>query len=308
MAIKERDLSLNIGVFLHRDTPVASRVDYVACHRVMRAASKNYSYASTFLPADKRPHVEALYALMRVGDDRVDVSHEGFSSPLEAINNWEHLYWHAFETGSSPHPVMRAYLDTARTFDIPAEIMRPYFQAMRDDLTVTRFATFDDLLGYMDGSALPVGRAMTYILGTRKGASIEDALPGADALSIAMQLSNFWRDIGEDYHQIGRIYLPGEDMESFGVGEDDIAHKRITPRFVALLEYQIARTERYYQQAREAISLLASGQWAVMSGLGIYHAILPAIRRNGYDVFTQRARASSARKLGLAARAFWLTR
>jgi phytoene synthase len=308
MAVKERDLSLNIGVFRRRDTPVASRADYVACRRVMRAASKNYSYASTFLPADKRPHVEALYALMRVGDDRVDVSHEGFSSPLEAINNWEHLYWHAFETGSSPHPVMRAYLDTARTFDIPAEIMRPYFQAMRDDLTVTRFATFDDLLGYMDGSALPVGRAMTYLLGTRKGASIEDALPGADALSIAMQLSNFWRDIGEDYHQIGRIYLPGEDMESFGVGEDDIAHKRITPRFVALLEYQIARTERYYQQAREAISLLASGQWAVMSGLGIYHAILPAIRRNGYDVFTQRARANNARKLGLAARAFWLTR
>jgi 15-cis-phytoene synthase len=308
MAVKERDLSLNIGVFRRRDTPVASRMDYVACRHVMRSASKNYSYASTFLPADKRPHVEALYALMRVGDDRVDVSHEGFSSPLEAINNWEHLYWHAFETGSSPHPVMRAYLDTARTFDIPAEIMRPYFQAMRDDLTVTRFATFGDLLGYMDGSAVPVGRAMTYILGTRRGASIEDALPGADALSIAMQLSNFWRDIGEDYHQIGRIYLPGEDMESFGVGEDDIAHKRITPGFVALLEYQITRTERYYQQAREAISLLASGQWAVMSGLEIYQAILPAIHRNGYDIFTQRARANNARKLGLAARAFWLTR
>jgi phytoene synthase len=307
MAVKERDLSLNIGVFRLRKTPIANRADYAVCRRVMHAASKNYSYASTFLPAEKRPHVEALYALMRVGDDRVDVSHEGFASPLEAINNWEHLYWHAFETGTSPHPVMRAYLDTARAFDIPAEVMRPYFQAMRDDLTVTRFATFDDLLGYMDGSALPVGRAMTYLLGTRSGASIEDALPGADALSIAMQLSNFWRDIGEDYHQIGRIYLPGEDMESFGVGEDDIAHKRITPGFVALLEYQITRTERYYQQAREAISLLASGQWAVMSGLEIYHAILPAIRRNGYDVFTQRARASSAHKLGLAARAFWLT-
>jgi phytoene/squalene synthetase len=308
MAVKERDLSLNIGVFRRRDTRIASRADYAVCHRVMRAASKNYSYASTFLPADKRPHVEALYALMRVGDDRVDVSHEGFSSPLEAINEWEYLYWHAFETGDSHHPVMRAYLDTARTFDIPAEIMRPYFQAMRDDLTVTRFDTFDDLLGYMDGSAVPVGRAMTYLLGTRRGASIEDALLGADALSIAMQLSNFWRDIGEDYHQIGRIYLPGDDMESFGVSEDDIAHKRITPGFVALLEYQITRTERYYQQAREAITLLASGQWAVMSGLEIYHAILPAIRRNGYDVFTQRARTSHARKLGLAARAFWLTR
>ncbi|HEY5669499.1 MAG TPA: squalene/phytoene synthase family protein, partial [Anaerolineales bacterium] len=115
------------------------------------------------MPADKLLHVEALYALMRVGDDRVDVSHQGFRTPLEAIEDWEKTYWLAFERGESPHPVMRAYLDTAIKFGIPAETMSAYFRAMKEDLTVTRFPTFNHLLHYMEGSAIPVGRAMTHI-------------------------------------------------------------------------------------------------------------------------------------------------
>ena len=92
---------------------IATPEDYAECRRVMLAASKNYSFASRFLPESILPHVEALYALMRVGDDRVDVSCEGFASPLAAIDDWERTYWHAFRTGGSNHPVMRAYLDTA---------------------------------------------------------------------------------------------------------------------------------------------------------------------------------------------------
>jgi phytoene synthase len=308
MAVTESNLTLKVDALERLDSSIAREADYAACRRVMRSASKNYSYASNFLPADRLPHVEALYAFLRVGDDRVDVADDRFASPLEAIKDWEWLYWQAFETRSSPHPVMRAYLNTALTFDIPAELMRSYFRAMRDDLTVTRFPTFDDLLHYMVGSAMTVGRAMIYILGTRSGVSREDALPGADALSIAMQLSNFWRDIGEDYHHIGRIYIPQEDMRTFSVSEDDIAQQRITKQFVDLLEYQIARTERYYQQARRAVSLLATGRLAVMCGLELYRGILATIRSNGYDVFSRRARVSDLRKLGLFARALWPTR
>ena len=94
--------------------PIASPEDYAECRRVMLGASKNYSFASRFLPRAVLRHVEALYALMRVGDDRVDVTYEGFDSPLAAIEDWERTYWQAFETGHSDHPVMRAYLDTAR--------------------------------------------------------------------------------------------------------------------------------------------------------------------------------------------------
>jgi phytoene synthase len=275
--------------------------DYAACRAIMRQASKNYSFAGAFLPAEKLPHVEALYAFLRVGDDRVDVSHSGFASPLEAIEDWELAYWQAFEYGDSHEPVLRAYLDTAYKFNIPAGVMAAYFRAMKDDLTVTRFPTFTDLLYYMEGSAIPVGRAMTHILGVRAPALIADALPGADSLSVAMQLSNFWRDIGYDW-SIGRVYLPQEDLERFSYSEADLAAGRVTPALIDLLEYEFERTEGYYAQARRAVPLLASGQWAVTSGLEVYRAILAGIRRNQYNVFNRRAGTNKLQKVRLAAR------
>jgi phytoene/squalene synthetase len=105
----------NIEPTLSTLQAVASPEDYAHCRAVMRRASKNYSFASNFLPKDRLRHVEALYAFLRVGDDWVDVSHSGFASPLAAIEDWERLYWSAFERGGSPHPVMRAYLNTAHT-------------------------------------------------------------------------------------------------------------------------------------------------------------------------------------------------
>ena len=296
----------NIGQFTGTlfDPKIASANDYAFCRQVMQRASKNYSFASGVLPADRLRHVEALYALMRVGDDRVDVSFDGFSSPLAAIEDWEATYWNAFERGESPDPVMRAYLDTAVKFNIPKETMAAYFRAMKEDLTITRFETFDELLHYIDGSAIPVGRAMTHILGVRRDCMIEDALPGADSLSIAMQLSNFWRDIGEDWG-IGRVYIPQEDLWTFGYSENDLAASHITPAFIALLEFEFERTERYYDRARESVKMLATGRWGVMSALEIYRAILSNIRRNRYDVFSQRARASTLQKAGLVVKSIF---
>jgi len=286
---------------------IASAKDYTVCRQIMLRASKNYSTASKYMPAEKLPHVEALYALMRVGDDRVDVSHTGFCSPLEAIDDWEAAYWQAFDRGSSPHPVMRAYLDTAIKFGIPRETMAAYFRAMRQDLYITRFPTFADLLHYMDGSAIPVGRAMTYILGTSPGISIDEALHGADCLSIAMQLSNFWRDIGSDW-SIGRVYIPQEDMKRFGYSESDLAARRISQKLIDLLEFEFERTEGYYNTARKSVKLLASGNFAVMSALEIYRGILTSIRRNHYDVFSQRAGPGYVRKIGLAFKSYWYMR
>ena len=152
--------------------------------------------------------------------------------------------------------------------------MTPYFRAMKEDLTVTRYPTFADLLHYMEGSALPVGRAMTYILGVRPPYTVEETLPYADDLSIAMQLSNFWRDIGPDW-RIGRVYLPGEDLARFRVTEADLAAGRITPDFIALLEFEIERTEAYYRNARIAVRRLATGRVGVMAALEVYRASTP---------------------------------
>ncbi len=286
--------------------PPELAADYAACRQIMFAASKNYSFASRVLPPDKLPHVEALYALMRVGDDRVDVSATGFDSALDAIQDWETRYWDAFAQGRADHPVMRAYLHTALTYRIPPETMRPYFRAMRDDLTVTRFPTFADLLHYMEGSALPVGRALTHILGVRAPQTLAQALSHADSLATAMQLSNFWRDIAEDWAR-GRIYLPLEDMQRFGVAEAELSRGDVSPAFAALLQFEIARTESYYQHAYDGVSCLATGRWGVMSSLHIYHMILRDIRRRRYDVFTRRAGTNHLEKFACATLAWFET-
>lgn len=283
---------------------IATPADYEVCRGIMFGASKNYAFASRLLPRDIVRDVEALYALMRVGDDRVDVTHAGFASPQAAIDDWERMYWAAFETGMSEHPVMRAYLNTALKHGIPADVMAPYFRAMRDDITVTRFPTFANLLYYMEGSALPVGRAMVYMVGARAPHTVADTLPHADSLSIAMQLSNFWRDVGQDW-RIGRVYLPLEDMAQFGVTEADLAAGRVTPAFIRLLEFEMARTEGYYDHARRAVGRLKHGRWGVMAALEVYRAIHAGIRRNGYDVFTRRATTSKLEKVRLALRAQW---
>jgi phytoene synthase len=305
VALRQPDITIGSAPSIGYVPPDESLAqDYAACQAIMRGASKNYSFASRFLPEDKVMHVEALYAVMRIGDDLVDVHHKG-EAARRAIEDFQSQYWTAFETGDSPNPVLRAYLDTARRFEIPADLLRPYFRAMIDDLTITRFPTFDDLIHYMEGSAMPVGRIMSHILGTRTR-RIADVYEQADALSIAMQLSNFWRDVGQDWG-IGRVYIPQEDLQRFQYSEDDLAHCRITRNFINLMEFEIERAEGYYQTACEGVGLLASGQWGVMSALEIYRAILGSIRRNGYDVFTQRASTSKLRKLSLVARARLMT-
>ncbi len=285
-----------------RSSSIATPADYAECRRIMFGASKNYAFASRLLPGGIIHDVEALYALMRVGDDRVDVTHAGFASREAAIEDWERTYWRAFESGTSDHPVMRAYLNTACKHDIPADVMAPYFRSMRDDITITRFPTFADLLYYMDGSALPVGRAMVYIVGVRAPHTVAETLPHADSLSIAMQLSNFWRDVGQDW-RLGRVYLPQEDMAQFSVTEADLDVGRVTPAFVRLMEFEMARAENYYEHARPGVRRLVHGRWAVMAALEVYRAIHAGIRHNSYDVFTKRATTTHLQKVGLALRA-----
>ncbi|UCD98258.1 MAG: phytoene/squalene synthase family protein [Chloroflexota bacterium] len=307
MALKDAHIREVVVPDDAQPSQIASPSDYEYCRKVMLAASRNYSFASQFLPSGKRRHVDALYAFLRVGDDRVDVSHGEFSSPFEAIDAWESAYWQAFERGDSPDAVMRAYLETAIENGIPAKTMTAYFRAMKDDLVKTRFATFDELLHYMDGSAIPVGRAMTHILGVRESYSFSEAILRADALAVAMQLSNFWRDIGQDW-QIGRVYLPQEDLAAFEVSEEDLAAGRVSAQFINLLEFQFKRTEEYYTLANEGVQMLAAGQWGVMSSLLIYQAIINSIRQNQYDVFSYRARTSLVQKFSLIFNAFFTIR
>ena len=284
--------------------PLATAADYAECRRVMFAASRNYSFAGRFFPRKILHHVEALYAFLRIGDDRVDELHQGFQSRSAAIEDWEEIYQQAFVNRHSSHPVMRAYLNTALECGIPPETMVPYFRSMREDLTITRYETFDKLMRYMEGSAIAVGRAMTRILGVRPPCSFEAIIPRADSLSVAMQLSNFLRDVGQDWRR-GRVYLPGEDLARFGVAGNDLAAGRVTENFIALMEFEIERAEGYYRHAVDGVLRLRNGRWGIMAGFEVYRSIHASIRRSNYDVFTRHAGTTGAEKLLLALRA-WL--
>jgi phytoene synthase len=198
-------------------------------------------------------------------------------------------------------PPLRAFADVVRRYNIPLRYPLEFLDAMRMDLTRTRYATFDELQTYTWGSASVVGVMMCYIL----GAVQPDALHYAATMGLAMQMTNFLRDVGEDWAR-GRVYLPQDELQRFGVSETQIADGIVDDRWVALMRFQIDRCRALYAEAEQGIPLLPrEAQYPVLLGGRLYARILNAIERNGYDVFRLRARTTHAEKLALAAATYY---
>jgi phytoene synthase len=160
---------------------------------------------------------------------------------------------------------------------------------MTMDLTVASYETFDDLLGYMDGSAAVIGEMMLPILEPSSPA----AAPHARDLGIAFQLTNFLRDVSEDLDR-GRVYLPQEDVRRFGANP---AERRVSGSWRELMRYEIARTREYYASADLGMPYLPSASArCIRAARRLYSAILDRIEAADYDVFTRRARVPSWRK------------
>jgi phytoene synthase len=170
---------------------------------------------------------------------------------------------------------------------------------MRMDLTTTEYATWDDLLGYMNGSAAAIGSQLLPVLGTVRGAKA-DAEPYARTLGLAFQLTNFIRDVGEDLTR-GRVYLPKEDLAAFGVTTDDLATRKIDANIKALLAFEISRAHELYRSAEPGIELLRpASRDCVRTAFRLYRGILDAIERSGYRVLDRRASVNTPRRLSVA--------
>src|SRR5262249_45492128 len=141
------------------------------------------------------------------------------------------------------HAVFVALAETVRTLDIPKKPFADLLTAFRQDQTVTRYPTFDDLLGYCLNSANPVGRLVLYVCGYRD--SERQAL--SDFTCTALQLANFWQDVSVDYGK-GRIYLPLEDLAKYGVSESDIAGKNNTAKFCEMMRFEVERARDWFRQ------------------------------------------------------------
>ena len=268
---------------------------YEHCRKIAAHYGKTYYFSTGYFPATVRPAVHALYAWVRYPDEWVD-NPNGLSVAEQAdkLRQWRDATADAIKTGASDHPVLAAWADSARRYEVPAQLMRDFLGAMEMDLTVSRYATFDDLQKYTYGSASVVGLIMCRVVGCDTPA----AMPHASALGLGMQLTNFLRDVGEDYRTRGRIYLPQDDMKRFGVTDDDIRRGVVTEDIVALLKFEIERTREIYAYADAGVCYLPRyAQLPVRLARILYSRILDKIETNGYDVFTKRACVPTWEKL-----------
>jgi phytoene synthase len=273
--------------FQGRDRALQAAYDISAA--VTRQHSKSFYLASALLPALKRQAIRALYAFCRTVDDIVDACAE--CDNLTDLEAWRQIIRSAL--APEQDPVATAWVDTLTRFHIPRHYALQLIDGVARDLAVTRYATFDDLSTYCYGVASTVGLMSMHIVGFRS----RDALPYAIKLGVALQMTNILRDVGEDFRK-GRVYLPQDELQGFGVYEADLANGRPTNRWCEFMRFQIDRTRRLYAEASPGIRLLdPDGQLAIEAASGLYRGILDTIEKNGYDVFSRRASLSAWEKL-----------
>ena len=210
--------------------PEASTVAaYAACRRLIRRHDPSYWLAVSRLPRELRAPVHALYGFVRGADEIVDSRPELEPHERRAeLDSWERELERGLATGSSSHEVIAALVHAATVHDLPLSELRSYMASMRMDCDRLRIQTREELDRYMNGSAGSVGRIMAAILGAPAQAE------RLARLGIAFQLTNFLRDVREDY-ELDRIYLPADDRERLGIDDDDLAADTATPALRSLI-------------------------------------------------------------------------
>jgi squalene synthase HpnC len=263
------------------------------CRRLATSHYENFSVATWFLPKHLHEHFYAVYAYCRISDDLSDEVGDTATS-LRLLDAWEEEL-NACYDGHPKHPVFVALAETVKECQIPKKPFADLLVAFRQDQTVVRYPTFEDLLGYCRNSANPVGRLVLYVCGYRD----EQLHILSDYTCVALQLANFWQDVTVDW-QKGRLYLPFEDLRRFRVTEQQIADRRFTPEFAELMKYEVARARDLFN-----LGLPLANRVDKKLGTDIElftrggQEILSAIQKQGYDVLKARPSISKSRKLAL---------
>ena len=267
------------------------------CRRLARSHYENFSVASWFLPERLRQHFFNVYAYCRISDDLGDEVGDPAAS-LQLLDEWQ-TELDACYAGNPRHPVFVALAETVRTFEIPKHEFSDLLAAFRQDQVVSRYETFDDLLGYCRNSANPVGHLVLYVCGY---SGTERQLL-SDYTCTALQLANFWQDVSADFAK-GRIYLPLEDLRRFGVSEQEIRAQQNTAAFCEMMRFEVERAREWFAQG---LPLIAKVDRALAIDIELFsrggQEILNAIERQNFAVLGQRPAISKSRKLTLVARA-----
>ena len=264
------------------------------CQKKAADSGSSFYYSFLFLPPERRRAITALYAFCREVDDVVDECRDPHLAHTKL--NWWRAELAATYAGRPSHPVTQSLAQAAQTYHLPQELLAEIIDGMEMDLSQVRYPDFRSLHLYCYRVASVVGLLAAEIFGYTD----RRTLKYAHDLGLAFQLTNIVRDVGEDARR-GRIYLPADELARFGVPAEDILHGRYSDAFRHLMEFQIARAERQYEQA--LAQLPAQDRSAQRPGLvmaAIYRTLLREIRRDGCRVLDRRMALTPVRKLWIA--------
>jgi len=267
------------------------------CRRLAQNHYENFTVVSWLFPRRLHQHLCNVYAYCRWADDLADEPVTGYD-PTQLLAWWE-AELDALFAGQPRHPVFIALAETVREFDLPRQPLADLLLAFRRDQLQTRYETLADLLTYCEKSANPVGRIVL-----RLGRSYdEENARLSDSICTGLQLANFWQDVARDY-QRGRIYVPQENCRTAGWDESRFAAGRFDRAFAEMLEPLVMQTEEFFSAGEPLVHRVQPGlRLPVRLFVAGGRAVLAAIRRSGYDVWSRRPTVGRWTKLRLLAAA-----
>jgi 15-cis-phytoene synthase len=264
--------------------------------RLTRKSRSNFFYAFLCLPRPQREALYAVYAFCRIVDDAVDVGQDQPAKRKE-LDRWRGEIAQVFD-GSPTHPAAQRLQAAVKLFPIPREALNEIIAGVEMDLDRSTYKTFDDLYPYCYRVASAVGLCCIEIFGYSDVRAREYAVN----LGVALQLTNIMRDVQPDA-LAGRVYLPQDDLDRFGVAAGDLAAGRYTPDFLRLMQHQAARARDYYERAWTALPRSDEHRLFAAEIMGrTYFALLETIERRRFQVFGGRVSVPTPRKLGIALR------
>jgi len=261
-----------------------------------KRARENFPVASRFLPKAMRRHLLAIYGFARLTDDIGDEAAGDRSLLLDQV---EEELKNAF-SGAATHPIFMRLSETIATCRLDKGPFIDLIQANRRDQVITRYRTFDDLKGYCRLSAVPVGRLVLAVAGSLTPARMH----WSDDVCSGLQIVEHLQDVGEDAAR-GRVYLPGVDLEAYGVSENDLRSSTAGPQFARLMAFEVERARGLLAAAQPLVgSLRGRLRVAVIGFAAGGFAALDAIEASGHDVLRQPIRGTKRRLLLHSARLF----
>jgi hydroxysqualene synthase len=278
---------------------------YARCQRLAREHYENFPVASYLLPSAMRPHIAAIYAFARTADDFADEPGLAAADRLRHLDDWRDRLERAGATTSSSQTlddrdeIFVALAHTIRECRLPVSLFHDLLSAFRQDVLRTRYATWRDVLDYCRRSANPVGRLVLRVAGL-ESAELDTR---SDEVCTALQLTNFWQDLGRDW-KIGRVYVPEEDRARHGAREEDLAASRMTPEWRQVMAEMVSRTRALFASGCAVCDGLEGRlRWELrLTCLGGAR-ILDRLEQSRYDVFNHRPTLGMGDAAGLLWRA-----